>query len=102
MYMYTMEKLPIEMKRKIVKFIPRHPTAQMIYDSRHRLSLTYIRRYNFENDFPATSLVRRMFIWEDLKPSNLKSTFYGDAYMIIRSNISRGQYIQLRHLGITS
>ncbi len=85
-----MDELPIELKREIVKFAPRHPTAQIMHDSRQTLSLNYVRGTNYE----------RMFIWEELKPSNLKSIFYGDTKIITRSNISKGQYVKLRNLGI--
>ena len=85
-----MDELPIELKREIVKFAPRHPTAQIMHDSRQTLSLNYVRWTNYE----------RMFIWEELKPSNLKSIFYGDTKIITRSNISKGQYVKLRNLGI--
>lgn len=97
-----METLPIELKREIVKFTPRHPAAQIMHDARQTLSLNYVRRYNFEDaDFSQHQFGhRRMFIWEELKPSNLKSIFYGDTKKITRSNISKGQYIQLRRLGV--
>ena len=90
--------LPIDLQREIVGFIPRHPTAQIIYDSRNILSLNYVRRFNFETIYPPC--YKRMFIWEELKPTNLKSVFYGDTKKIIRSNISKGQFIKLRSLGI--
>ena len=93
-----MDDLPIELKREIVKFAPRHPTAQIMHDSRQALSLNYVRRFKYENDhFP---YYQRMFIWDELKPSKLKSIFYGDTQKITRSNISKGQYIKLRNLGI--
>ena len=90
-----MDALPDELKREIVKFIPRHDTAQMIHDSRYTLSLNYVRRFNYEDN-----LLYSQRIWEELKPINLKSVFYGDTHKITRSNISLGQYIQLRYRGI--
>ena len=93
-----MMKLPIELEREIVKFTPRHPTAQIMYESRHTLSLNYVRKYKFKSD--TNPYYQRMFIWEDLEPACFESIFYGDTKMITRSNISKGQYIKLRSLGI--
>jgi len=90
-----MENLPNELKREIVKFIPRHDTAQMIYDSSRNLSLYYVRMYKYE-DRP----LYHKRIWEELKPETLKSLFYGDSKQIIRSNVSKGQHIRLRAQGI--
>ena len=45
-----MEHLPIEIQREIIKFIPRHDSAQIIYDSRYLLSLKYVRRFLFEDN----------------------------------------------------
>lgn len=86
-----MEHLPIEIKREIVKFMPRHDTAQIIYDSRNNISLNYVRRYNYEN-YP----LYEERIWDELKPEKLKSLFYGDKERIVRSNVSKGQHIRLR------
>ena len=86
-----MEQLPIDVKREIVKFIPRHDTAQIIHDSRHNLSLYYIRGYKYEN----TPLYHKR-IWQELKPETLKSLFYGDNKQITRSSVSKGQLIKLQ------
>lgn len=86
-----MEQLPIEIKREIVRFIPRHDTAQIIYDSRNSISLNYVRRYNYEN-YP----LYEERIWDELKPEKLNTLFYGDQEMIVRSNVSKGQHIKLR------
>lgn len=90
-----MEHLPIDIQREIIKFIPRHDSAQIIYDSRHLLSLKYVRRFLFE-DNPAYE--KR--IWDELKPTHLRSAFYGDAHKITRSQLSKGQYIYLKHRGL--
>lgn len=94
--LYTkMEHLPIELKREIVKFIPRHDTAQIIHESRYLLSLTYVRRFMFEHN-----PVYEQRIWDELKPVHLRSMFYGDTQKITRSKISKGQYIKLRNTNI--
>lgn len=90
-----MELLPDEIKREIIKFIPRHDTAQIIHDSRYLLSLKYVRRFMFE-DNP----IYEQRIWDELKPVHLRSIFYGDTQKITRSNISKGQYIMLKGNGI--
>ena len=90
-----MEQLPIELKRQIIKFIPRHDTAQIIHESRYLLSLTYVRRYIFE-DNP----VYEQRIWDELKPVHLRSMFYGDIQKITRTKISKGQYTKLRNKNI--
>ena len=90
-----MEQLPIELKRQIIKFIPRHDTAQIIHESRYLLSLTYVRRYIFE-DNP----VYEQRIWDELKPIHLRSMFYGDTQKITRTKISKGQYIKLQNKNI--
>lgn len=89
-----MEHLPIELKRVIVKFIPRHDAAQIIHDSGRNVSLYYVRRYKYE-DRP----LYHKRVWEELKPEALKSLFYGDSKHIIRSNVSKGQHIRLRTQG---
>ena len=91
----VMENLPVELKREIIKYIPRNDTAQIIYDSSHNLCLTYIRRFQFE-DNP----LYEERIWNELKPSHLKSLFYGDTKKITRNLISKGQYIHLRKIGV--
>ena len=89
-----MENLPDELKREIVKFIPRHDNAQIIHDSRHNLSLNYVRRFRyFEN------ILYHKRIWEELKPTTLGTLFYGDNQKIIRSNVSKGEHIKLRIMG---
>lgn len=90
-----MEQLPDEVKRQIVRFIPRHDTAQIIHDSRYLLSLKYVRRYMFEEN-----PLYEQRIWDELKPDHLRSIFYGDSQQIIRSQISKGQYIKLKIKGI--
>ena len=86
-----MEHLPIEIQREIVKFIPRHDSAQIIYDSRYLLSLKYVRRFLFEdNPFYEGR------VWDELKPTHLRSVFYGDTQKITRTQISKGQYIKLK------
>lgn len=88
-----MNNLPIEIKRIIIKFIPRANSAQIIYDSKKYMALKYTRRFMFSNPL----YVER--IWEYLKPSSLKSIFYGgDSKIIIRNSISKGQYIALRKI----
>lgn len=90
-----MELLPDEIKREIIRFIPRHDTAQIIHDSRYLLSLKYVRRFMFE-DNP----IYEQRIWDELKPVHLRSIFYGDTQKITRSKISKGQYIMLKGNGI--
>lgn len=91
-----MEQLPIELKRQIIKFIPRHDTAQIIHESRYLLSLTYVRRRYIFEDNP----VYEQRIWDELKPVHLRSMFYGDIQKITRTKISKGQYIKLRNKNI--
>lgn len=90
-----MENLPIEIQREIIRFIPRHNNAQIIHDSRHLLSLKYVRKFMFESN-----QLYEHRIWNELKPVHLRSVFYGDTQKIIRSRISKGQYIQLRTIGL--
>jgi len=90
----SMNTLPNELKREIIKFIPRNDTAQIIYDSRHLLSLKYVRRFVFDNS------VYEDRIWNELKPVQLRSIFYGDTQKITRTNISRGQHVHLRHMNV--
>lgn len=90
-----MENLPVELKREIIKFIPRNDTAQLIHDSSCNLSLKYVRRFIFQ-DNP----LYEERIWNELKPVHLKSLFYGDTKRITRNLISKGQYIQLRSIGV--
>ena len=85
-----MEQLPDEIKRVIIRFIPRHDAAQIIHESRNLLSLTYVRRFVFDNP------VYEERIWDELKPVHLRSIFYGDIQKITRSKVSKGQYISLR------
>lgn len=91
----NMELLPDEIKREIIRFIPRHDTAQIIHDSRYLLSLKYVRRFMFE-DNP----IYEQRIWDELKPVHLRSIFYGDTHKITRSKLSKGQYIMLKGNGI--
>ena len=90
-----MENLPVELKREIIRYIPRNDTAQIIYDSSCNLSLTYVRRFMFEEN-----PLYEERIWNELKPSHLKSLFYGDTKKITRNLISKGQYIHLRKIGV--
>ena len=90
-----MEDLPIELKREIIKYIPRNDTAQIIYDSSRNLCLKYVRRYMFQ-DNP----LYEDRIWNELKPVHLRSMFYGDTKRITRNLISKGQYIELRSIGV--
>jgi len=86
--------LPIEIQKEIVQFIPRHPTAQIIHDSKHILSLNYVRRYKFDNN-----LLYKKRIWDELNPVNMRSLFYGDTQKIARSLVSKAQYIKLKYYG---
>lgn len=88
-----MENLPDELKREIVKFIPRHDSAQIIYESRHYLSLKYVRRYRLL-DNP----LYEQRIWKELKPTTLGTLFYGDSQQIARSDVSKGEHIKLKML----
>jgi hypothetical protein len=92
---FKMEHLPIEVQRQIIKFIPRHDSAQIIYDSRYLLSLKYVRRFNFK-DKP----IYKQRIWDELKPAHMRSVFYGDSQKITRTQMSKGQYIHLKTRGL--
>lgn len=87
----NMEDLPTDIQRVIVKFIPRNDTAQIIHDSRYLLSLKYVRRFMFGGN-----ILYEHRIWNELKPVHLRSMFYGDTKKITRTEISKGQYIELR------
>tara|TARA_Y100000389_G_scaffold178371_1_gene191487 strand:+ start:3459 stop:3734 length:276 start_codon:yes stop_codon:yes gene_type:complete len=90
-----MESLPVELQRIIVRFIPRNDCAQLIYDSKKDLSLKYTRKYKFEKQL----YIDR--IWEYLKPTSLKTIFYGgENKIIVRNSISKGQYIDLNNMNI--
>lgn len=92
--MSMMERLPDELKREIIRFIPRNDTAQLIHDSKS-LSLKYVRRYMFQ-----TNEHYEQRIWSELKPSRTMSVFYGDIRRIRRTTISLGQRVMLRSHGI--
>tara|TARA_A100001011_G_scaffold399945_1_gene511257 strand:+ start:3881 stop:4156 length:276 start_codon:yes stop_codon:yes gene_type:complete len=90
-----MEYLPTDVLRVILRFIPRNNTAQIIYDSRYLLSLKYVRKFMYQGN---TLYEQR--IWNELTPVHLKSIFYGDTKKITRTEISKGQYINLKRLKI--
>tara|TARA_Y100000389_G_C17340916_1_gene453273 strand:+ start:744 stop:1019 length:276 start_codon:yes stop_codon:yes gene_type:complete len=91
-----MEQLPEDIKREIIRFIPRHDLAQIIHDSRCLISLTYVRRWMFD------SPVNEERIWGELNPVYLRSIFYGDTHKITRSKISKGQIIKLKRMRLFS
>ena len=62
--------LPIELKRAILRFIPRNETAQIMHEQ-ESLSLQYVRNYKY-------SPLYKNLIWECLKPYQVKSLYYGD------------------------
>lgn len=100
--------LPLELQREIIRFIPRNETAEAMYKSRYMLKLRYVRRKEFLQPLPSC----KDNIWEDIvpffrhnigadiAPSKLQSMYYGDIYKIIRTDITKGQYIALRKIGI--
>lgn len=89
--------LPIELRRYIVRLIPRSETAELINKSYSKIKLTYVRIKQFtDNSF------HKYNVWNDLKPSNLESVFYGDKKHILRINISKGQIIKLKSMGVLS
>ena len=91
-----MEDLPIELRRLIIRFIPRNDCAEIIHNSKKNLVLKYTRKYKFENQL----YIDR--IWNYLKPSALKCIFYGgDNKLIVRNSISKGQYVHLKKMNIT-
>jgi hypothetical protein len=92
---FKMEYLPIDVQREIIKFIPRHDSAQIIYDSRYLLSLKYLKMSYFK-DKP----IYKLRIWDELKPFHLRSVFYGDSQKITRTQISKGQYVRLKTHGL--
>jgi hypothetical protein len=91
-----MEQLPDDLLRMIIRFIPRNDTAQLIHNS-ELITLKYVRRYKFKVNEHYDYETR---IWSELKPSHLKSVFYGDGRMIRRTAISKGQKIILKNIDI--
>lgn len=88
--------LPIELQRLIIRFIPRNNTAELIHKSKHLLSLNYVRKIMFDNP------LYKSRIWQELKPVQLRSIFYGDTQQITRNCISKGEWYRLRRFNIVS
>lgn len=84
--------LPDDIRRTIIRFLPRNHTAKIINSSFSKVELKYVRRYRF---------TANMFhVWNDLKPSTLQSVHYGDGKQFRRASISKGEYIRLSNLGV--
>ena len=82
--------LPDDIISLIICFIPRNKTAEIIHKYSFNLKLRYVRKFAFYKS------ACKYNVWNDLKPSNLLSIFYGDKKHIIRSNISKGQFVKLK------
>ena len=76
MTIIMLKDLPVELQRLVVRFLPRHPMAQLLHDSAHSLTLKYVRQFQFEHER----------LKEDLRPSRLGSVYYG---RILRTKISQ-------------
>lgn len=87
----NLKNIPPELRRIIIRFIPRSKTAKIIHNSLSNIiSLKYVRIYKFSDTE----------VWNDLKPSTLQTVFYGDKKHIIRRDISRGERLRLMKYGI--
>tara|TARA_Y100000389_G_scaffold205142_1_gene264025 strand:+ start:20157 stop:20489 length:333 start_codon:yes stop_codon:yes gene_type:complete len=87
--------LPIDLRRYIVRLLPRTESAELIKKSYSKIRLTYVRIKQFtDNSF------NKYNVWNDLNPSHLESVFYGDEKHIVRINISKGQIIKLKSIGV--
>lgn len=84
--------LPDDIRRTIIRFLPRNHTAKIINSSFSKVELKYVRKYRFT--------VNTISVWNDLKPSSLQSVHYGDGKQFRRASISKGEYIRLSKLGI--
>lgn len=87
--------LPTGVYGNVLTFIPRNDTAQLIVNAANedKLILTYLRRFQVDNDNYKESLYR------ELSPSVLGKTTYGDddaPMTIIRTKLSAGECIRMR------
>ena len=89
--------LPDDLRRYIISFLPRSKSAELIHNSLTQVRLRYVRNYKFTHN---TMENYKYNVWEELKPSTLQSCFYGDNKHIVRTHISKGEYIRLEKLGI--
>lgn len=81
------DQLPVDLKREIIRYIPRNETAQLIH-SAPKLALYYIPNFMF--DPPHRS------VWNDTRPSALGAMYYGNG-AVIRENITKGERIRVKH-----
>jgi len=89
--------LPIDLRRYIIRFIQRSKSAEIIHKSFSKIRLNYVRNFRF-----TYNSIKKYNVWKELSPSSLQTLFYGDKKHIIRTNISKGEYMRLRKLGILS
>ena len=74
--------LPEDLKRVVVRFLPRNDSAQLLHDMAGKLSLKYVRHFQIK---------WALGINEELRPSLLRSIYYGcpeSPLRIIRTKIS--------------
>ena len=87
----SLKCLPPELRRIIIRFIPRSKTAEIIHNSLSNvITLNYVRIYKYSDTE----------VWNELKPSTLQTLFYGDKKHIIRTGISKGESLRLMKYGI--
>ena len=91
--------LPEDIRRLIVSFVSRSKSAEIIYrsfsDVKLGTELKYVRVYKFTED-----TYNKYNVWNDLKPTTLKSIYYGDKNVVRRVCISKGESLRLSQLGI--
>ena len=75
-----LKDLPPELQRLVVRFLPRHPVAQLLHENGGSLTLKYVRQFQFEQER----------LKEDLRPSLLGSVYYG---RILRTKISQREHM---------
>lgn len=81
--------LPPELQRLVVRFLPRHVIAQAFHENADTHTLKYVRRFQFNQEH----------MKEALRPSHLKSVYYG---RILRVKISQRENGLLYYMQITN
>ena len=81
------DQLPLDLKREIIRYIPRNETAELIRGA-PKLALQYIPNFMFK--------ARYRSIWDDIRPSTLGTFYYGNG-AVIREKITKGERIRVKH-----
>ena len=90
--------LPIDLRREIVRFIPRHEGAELLTAAfaSGTAKLTYVRRSRF-------TARGNSVVWQGLRPSVFNSAYYGGGVGvpgIARVGISKGEVLRMARRGV--